>query len=188
MKWIGVAAGCVLAAGCVIATGAASSPAITQATIGGAKLGMSVSTAKQLLGKPVQKLRGTDANPGQPDDRSRLVFSKRKISVFFVDGEKGATEVTTWNRAYKTAAGVGPCSTIKQLKAAYGKQLKPSKFNSHGGVVSAWTVGKNLIFASNDHQIVEAVGLYDGSDPHVADSGGSRSYAGFITLSETRCF
>jgi hypothetical protein len=139
---------------------------------------------------PLDANRSTRVSSGQlwqPEDRSRLVFSKRKLSVYFVDGIKGSTEITTWNPTYRTAAGVGPCTTIPRLKVAYGRRLKPSKFNTQGGVVYAWTVGKNLIFASNNHLVVEAVGLYDGSDPHVSEPGGSLSYAGFITLSETRC-
>jgi hypothetical protein len=183
----GVVGAGVLGAGFLITAGEGKTPAITQTSIAGAKLGLPASAYKQLLGKPVRRLRGTVDNPGQPEDRSRLVFSKRKLSVFFVDGIKGSTEITTWNRSYRTAAGVGPCTTIQRLKAAYGNRLKPSKFNTQDGIVYAWTVGKNLIFGSNDRQVVEAVGLYDGSDPYVAVEGGSLAYAGFVTLSERRC-
>ena len=188
MKGIVLIGACLVGAGVLIAAGAASSTAITQTSIRGAKLGLSASAYKQLLGRPVSRVRGTPGNPGQPEDWSRLVFSQRKLSVYFVDGLPGATMVTTWNKSYRTAAGIGPCSTVKRLKAVYGSRLKPSKFSSQGGVTYAWTVGRNLIFASNDHRIVEVVGLFDGSDPAVSQPGGSLSYAGFIALSETRCF
>lgn len=48
----------------------------------------------------------------------------------------------------------------------------------------AYTLGKNLIFASNNHIYVEVVGLYNGSDPNVGKPGGSLSWAGYISLSE----
>ena len=193
MRRIVLVGACLVVAGVlvgtvVVVTGKAGrTPAITQTSIAGAKLGLSTKVYKQLLGRPVRRLRGTPDNPGQPEDRSRLVFTKHKLSVYFVDGRDAATEITTWNKAYRTAAGIGPCSTIARLKAVYGPRLKPSKFSTQQGVTYAWTVGQNLIFASNNRQVVEAIGLYDGSDPQVNEAGGSLSYAGFITLSEKRC-
>jgi hypothetical protein len=54
--------------------------------------------------------------------------------------------------------------------------------------VYAYTLGKNLIFASNSpHTIVEVVGLYNGSDPSVGKPGGTLSYAGGIALTERAC-
>ena len=59
--------------------------------------------------------------------------TSRKIAVYFASGEPQgeirsgaarAVEITTWNRADRTADGVGPCSTLAQLKAAYGARLK----------------------------------------------------------------
>ena len=58
---------------------------------------------------------------------SRLVFTKRKVEVYFKGTVDKGVEITTWNKAYKTAAGVGPCSTVAKLKAAYGNKLKPFK-------------------------------------------------------------
>jgi hypothetical protein len=187
MKGIVLIGACLAGAAVVIAAGAAGSVAISQTSIGGAKLGLSASAYKQLLGRPVSRVRGTPRNPGQPEDWSRLVFSQRKLSVYFIDGLRGGTMVATWNKSYRTAAGIGPCSTVKRLKAVYGTRLKPSKFSTQNGVTHAWTVGENLIFASNDRQIVEVIGLFDGSDPAVGQPGGSLSYAGFVALSETRC-
>ena len=178
-----------LAGVCILgAAGAVATPSITQTAIAGAKLGLPASAYKQLLGPPVTTARGTHADPIHPDDYSRLVFHKRKLSVYFVDGEDKGVLITTWNRRYKTAAGIGPCSTIRRAKAVYGKRLKPSKFNSQHGVVYAYTLRKNLIFASNNLFRIEVVGLYDGSDPNVSKRGGSLAYAGFITLNETPCF
>ena len=179
---------CVAGLGVATTGGASVAPEITQSAIAKANLGQTSSAYKHVLGTPVRRLRGTTVDPGSPEDYSRLVFGKRKLSVYFVDGADKGVLVTTWNKAYRTAAGVGPCSTIKRLKAVYGARLKPSKFNTQHGVVYAYTVGRNLVFASDSQTIVDAVGLYDGSDPNVGQPGGSLSYAGFITLSESACY
>ena len=178
---------CLAGLGAVGLAGGALAPRITQTAIAGAKLDRAPAAYRQALGGTGRWERGTPGNPGMPDNYARLVFARAKVSVYFADGTHRGALVTTWNKRYRTAAGVGPCSTVRRLKAVYGTRLKPSKFNTHNGVVHAYTLGKNLIFASNDRVIVEAVGLYDGSDPKVLEPGGSLSYAGFITLSETRC-
>ena len=49
-----------------------------------------------------------------PDNYTRLVFPKRKINVYFKDGVDSAIQITTWNKAYKTAAGIGPCSSVRR--------------------------------------------------------------------------
>ena len=167
--------------------GGAVTPQITQTAIAGAKLGRAPAAYRQALDGTGRWARGVPGNPGIPDNYARLVFRKAKVSVYFVDGTNTGALVTTWNKRYRTAAGVGPCSTLERLKAAYGARLTPSKFNTIDGVVYAYTLGKNLIFASNNQSTVEVVGLYNGSDPKVSEPGGSLSYAGFITLSETRC-
>ena len=123
--------------------------------------------------------------------RSRSVFGvscSPRVSVYFQPKKfRGGVMITTWDQRYKTALGIGPCSTVSELKLAYGKQLRPSKFNTQRGVVFAYTLGKNLIFATENHSYVEAVGLYDGSDPNVGKPGGSLSWAGFIILNERTC-
>lgn len=159
-------------------------PPITQTSIGGAKLGLSASAYKRLLGKPNFKLPLNDP-AGKPTGWSRLVFLN--VTVYFPSRKTRGAVVTTWARSYKTAAGMGPCSTLTDLRLAYGNRLKPSKFNTQHGVVFAYTLGKNLIFASNNKSYVEAVGLYNGSDPNVGKPGGSLSWAGYITLSERAC-
>jgi hypothetical protein len=177
---VGLACAVTLAAG-------ASTPKITPSSIAGAKIGLSRSAYKTLLGRPV-----TTQTLTQPDNWSKLVFAKRMVSVYFAGRPGGAVIVTTWNRSFKTAAGIGPCSTIAQLKRAYGSKAKPSPFNTVDGKVYAYTVGKNLLFAANGtpphpSKYVTAVALYDGSAPDVNESGGSLSLAGYIGLTETSC-
>jgi hypothetical protein len=167
-------------------TAAAETPGITQESIGGVKLGLSPATYKRLIGEPAFKLPLTHPDK-KPTGFWRLVFPR--LSVYFQPKRsRGGAVITTWDRTYKTALGMGPCSTLTELKLAYGNQLKPSKFNTQHGVVFAYTLGKNLIFASNNRRYVEVVGLYNGSDPNVGKPGGSLSWAGYITLSERTCY
>jgi hypothetical protein len=77
----------------------------------------------------------------KPTGWSHFIFGNRGLGVSFAPKKKRGAVVTTWNRSYTTAAGFGPCSTITELKLAYGNQLKPSKFNTqHGFVCGTATV------------------------------------------------
>ena len=191
MKRIITTAACSL--GVLALTGAVawavSLAPISQVSIAGAKLGMSAAAVKTAVGGSVQKGRGTVDNPGQPEDYARLAFPKRKVAAYFLDGTDKAIIVTTWNKAYRTAAGVGPCSTLAQVKAVYRSALKPSKHAIVNGVVFGYRVGKNLFFAFDARPptpspTVTAVGLYNGNAPSAANSEG---LAGFVTQSETNC-
>jgi hypothetical protein len=188
MHRIVVTAACVGVA-CAVALGAgATTPRITSTSIAGAKIGLSARAYKSLLGRPV-----ATETLVQPENWSRLVFSKRQVSVYFASRRGRAVIVTTWNKSFKTAAGIGPCSTIAQLKKAYGARVKPSPANTVDGHVYAYIVGKNLLFAANGapphpSKYVTAVALYDGSDPDVKKPGGSLSFAGFVALSEASCY
>jgi hypothetical protein len=180
MKITVIAVAFATAAMAVAAQGAVS-PAVTQSSIAHARLGLGEDAYRTLLGLPVVK-----QTLNAPEGWWRLNFTQRKLGVYFND-DNAAQVITTWNKAYRTKAGVGPCSTIKRLKRVYGKRLKPSKFNVLAGVVYAWRVGPNLLFASNNHRTVQTVALYDGSDPDVNKPGGSLSIAGFLALDEARC-
>jgi hypothetical protein len=156
-------------------------PAITATSIGGARLGLRATDYKRQLGAPWETGRHVES------EHVTLTFPKQELAVYFKGLTDTAVEITTWNRAYRTAAGVGPCSTLKELKRAYGKRLKPSEFNTINGVVFAYKVGETLLFASNDQRIVETVALYYGDAPDALEPGGSLSFAGFVALSSTRC-
>ena len=51
---------------------------------------------------------------GQPGGR-RLLHGRTKR----------ADIITTWSRRFRTAAGIGPCSTIAEMKKAYGDAVQP---------------------------------------------------------------
>jgi hypothetical protein len=154
----------VVASASVLVAAAFAAPAatVTPTSIAGAKLGLRASAYKRLFGTPVRK----DALR-YPTSWTRLVFTKRKVAVFFPPNGK-AVEVATWNASDKTARGIGPCSSILRLKAAYGPKLKRSEPSTVDNKVYAYTVGK-LIFARTGHhpkpgpsKHVTAVALYSG--------------------------
>jgi hypothetical protein len=154
----------VVASASILVSAAFAAPAATikPTSVAGAKLGLRASAYKHLFGKPVRK----DALRF-PTNWTRLVFTKKKVAVFFPPNGK-AVQVATWNPHDKTARGIGPCSSISQLKAAYGTSLKRSKFSTIGKRVYAYTVGK-LIFAAAGHdpkpgpsKHVTAIALYSG--------------------------
>jgi hypothetical protein len=154
----------VVASASIVVSVALAAPAarVTPTSVDGAKLGLRASAYKRLFGKPLRKdvLRF-------PTNWTRFVFTKRKVAVFLPPNGK-AVQVATWNPHDKTARGIGPCSSISQLKAAYGTSLKPSKYSKFGNRVYAYTVGK-LIFAAAGHEPkpgpskhVTAIALYSG--------------------------
>jgi hypothetical protein len=170
-----------------VAASQASAPTIKPNSIAGATLGQPATTYEQLFGKPyrIEVAQGGDLSDSgfqQPDGWSRLVFPKRKIDVYFdsaIDGTEKAVVITTWNTKYRTARGVGPCSTVRRLKRAYRKRVRPSRFNTQNGQTFVYTMG-NLIFADEYLTSITAVGLFDSTSPDVNQDGGTLAYAGFV--------
>jgi hypothetical protein len=180
----GVAA--VIAAVALPAAGAetAAPPVITATSLAHAKLALGKSAYARLLGAPFRYQAaggGESGEPGfqQPANYTRLVFAKRKMHVYFKDGVDRAIQITTWNKAYRTAEGIGPCSTVAELKRAYGNKLKRSKWSTQNGQTYVYTMG-DLLFAAADVAHVTAVGLYDSHAPGANEEGGTLPYAGFV--------
>jgi hypothetical protein len=175
-----VTAGAILAAAvCAVSAATATGPAITRRTIAGARLGLTEAAYRRTLGPPVSA-----STLEAPHGWTRLLFPRRRLSVYFARGRRGTgTVVTTWNPAYRTAAGVGPCTSISRLRAVYGKALSPSDRDSFNGIVFAWTLGRTLLFTSNN-LYVRSVALYAGGDPRSAKAGGPLSYAAIIAGNE----
>jgi hypothetical protein len=161
-----------------------ASPSITVTSIAHAKLALGKSTYARVLGAPFRYQAaggGESGQPGfqQPANYTRLVFARRKIDVYFKDGVDRAIQITTWNRTYRTAEGIGPCSTVAELKKAYGSRLKRSKWNTQNDQTYVYTVG-DLLFAAADLTHVTAIGLYDSHAPGANREGGALPYAGFV--------
>ena len=111
-----------------------------------------------------------------------LYYFDRGIGIYFERAGGGSIIMTTWNRHYRTAAGVGPCTPISTLKAVYGNALRASPWNSQHGKVFAYLIG-HLIFAANGpaghpSPTVTSVGIYRNIPP---------AYATFVTLNEPSC-
>jgi Protein kinase domain len=198
-----VAAGVATAGILVMRGGSASaSPAITQTSIAGAPLGLHIAGYRKILGPPDLRVDQAKQVPGFPStEYPTLIFLRPKVAVFFPDGwGSRAKIIVTWNQDFKTAAGVGPCSTIEKLKATYGDEVRPD----HWGTITKkngttdyymYDVGKNLLFPvsgelSRPHhpipgKYVHAVGLFDGSVPDADVPRGPRNFAGFVTGNET---
>jgi hypothetical protein len=191
---IAVVAG-VAAMAIPVALAVTESSSITPSSIAGAKLGLSKVAYRKLLGTPVRYQAaggGQYSDPGfqQPQNDARLIFAKRKMYVYFTQGIPGAFEITTWNRAYRTAQGVGPCSSFAQVKKAYGKRLKPNRANTLlDGTVFSYLVGRSLIFEFADvhhpgtpAKDVTAVALYDGRGLGGLEPGGPLYIASYLAL------
>ena len=93
-----------------------------------------------------------------------------------------AVEITTSNKKFRTPAGVGPCSSIDELKSAYGNALRPVPNNTIDGRVYAYMVG-HLLFGANGapphpSRHVTAVGIYRGI---------KLGFASYVLLNEPNC-
>jgi hypothetical protein len=185
MRRIAITAACAAGIGAVIvaAAGATQAASITPTSIAGAKLGLPASAYKHLFGTPFR----TELAPGG-GPFTRLVFTKRKVAVYFWNGGDHGIEVITWNKADRSATGIGPCSSIARLKAAYGSKVKPLPSSTINGAVYVYQAGQ-VLFAANGkppHPTthVTAVAVY--SAPLFHDPK-APNYAGFFILSTPNC-
>ena len=110
--------------------------------IRGVSLGTSQAQARALMTKPIRVDR-------LEDGYMRFVSTRQKLESYFRTGTKGVAVVTTWNRQFLTERQVGPCSTLTDLKRAYGPLLRPFK---QGGKTVAYRVD-TLIFTLNGSRV-----------------------------------
>lgn len=189
------------AAGGILATeGGSSTPAaaaaITQSSIDGARLGLTVADYQKLFGDTGVPVVQPKQKSGSPSTNwPTLAFDNRKLWIFFGNQRgptKRATVIVTWNPAFKTARGIGPCSTIAEMKKAYGygTGVEPDSFATMPSGVFTYDVGSNLLlsaFGPNDKgpvpsKTVTAIGLFNGTG---SDAALFHPYAGFATGNET---
>jgi tRNA A-37 threonylcarbamoyl transferase component Bud32 len=175
---VGAAIGSVL-----LTQGSERPPTISQAALGGARLGTLAGKSPSAWGQP-----GAIIPLKYPDQYAKQTFDARKVAVYYdsgiteaiQDGLVGAVEFTTWNKDDRTEAGVGPCSTLDELRAAYGPRLKVVEANIIDGKPTGFTVGQHLFFAVDertDPPRVSAVAVYSNS----------LQFAGFNALGDGPC-
>ena len=155
----------------------ARAAAITPTSIAGATLGLRKDDYKAFFG--VGWREEVFEGPNYPT----LRYFARGLAVYFEQAGGPAVEITTWNEDFRTAAGIGPCSSIEDLKRAYGNALKPSPENLIDGKPYAYIVGDHLVFGANGKPPnpsthVTAVGIYSGID---------LGFASYVLLNEPEC-
>ena len=159
-------------------------PEITPTSLAGAKPGQPRSAYIQRFGGyreftitefPSYQVRG-------------LQFQQPEIGVYFEPGKETASAITTWDRGKRTAAGIGPCSTIAAMKEAYGRKVVPtySGTSPDGKTVSSWGVGRNMLFATQDQQTISAVAVYKGTTSPRRENPGT-GLANYVAALETAC-
>jgi hypothetical protein len=137
---------------------------ITTSYIAGIHLGAGQTGARALMTKPVRLDR-------LEDGYVRLVSPRQRLEAYFRTGTKGVAVVTTWSQQLKTDEQVGPCSTVAQLKRAYGSRLVPFR---QGGRIAAYRLGP-LIFTVESGKRVGVVAL------------GRGRQAVYVALNATEC-
>jgi predicted Ser/Thr protein kinase len=156
-------------------------PKITERSIAGVTLGHMPPYYEKLLG-------GWRAEELTRVHYPSLAFQQPELALYFPDSKKPAHIITTWNRTYRTAAGIGPCSTLDAMKKAYGNRVRTtwSGTSPNGRVHWSWALGKNILFVTQDHKTIANVVLYKGVS--VEKHGGSpRDYANYVGAVETAC-
>ena len=154
---------------------------ITQTSIDGLELGRTRSYYAQTV-KPPGFKGSVLSGPGFPE----MSFQVPEIGVYFPKHGKRADMITTWNSNFRTAAGIGPCSTVAEMHRAYGPRAHAnwSGTSPDGKKHVSWQLGQNLLFMAQDQHTISAVVLFKGV-PHEKHGGSPRDYANFVGADET---
>ena len=145
---------------------------VTPSNIRGVKLGDSNALVSQTWGGGQKFTTDTPAN------YTVLQDGNRRLGAYFLGATDRTVELTTSNSHDRTADGVGPCSTLSDLKRVYGPRLKANPHMSHGKDVFGWLVGKHLMFTmGQDQRTVTTVAIYSNDT----------ASAGFIASNDGPC-
>lgn len=143
-------AACFLATAASIALAGDTLP-ISKTTIDGARLGLTAADYERFFG-PAAEPVAVDGST------TRVDFPRRKAQVFFRAGKTGGRQIVTWNRAYRTEAGIGPCSDVGDLLRVYRGKLRMYWAN---GVVLGYGWG-DVVFMVYKNSRVTLVSLGPG--------------------------
>lgn len=174
-------------------TGASGPPAITPSAIDGLLLGRTQSWYARHIAPPGYKASVVDAPFSNKPLFPELAFQTPAIGVYFPKNSGKAFIITTWNRDYRTAAGIGPCSTIAQMLQAYGRRAVPTYSGTdphnpkrHG----SWQLGRSLLFMTDNQKTISSVVLFHGpANPRapVQTPGTNQGWANYLGANETAC-
>ncbi len=179
-----VLAAVAAATGLLLTRGSKAAPVtITPTSIGGAKLGDADVTLERLWGIAYRKL-----TLDFPPNYSLLTYNGRALSAYFVGTSVKTVEITTANGGDRTADGIGPCSSLADLKKVYGRRLKNNPHmlgqGKDKGHVFGYIVGKHILFTMGPQanpNTVETVALYSNNRSNELGS------AGFLASNDGPC-
>jgi tRNA A-37 threonylcarbamoyl transferase component Bud32 len=193
-----IALGVVAAAAAIVlgllATNTSSGPAapakLTQSAIDGLTLGHPRSYYAHALG-PYRAFVETPVVPGVASFPA-ISFEGPQVAVYFQKHARNAFVITTWNRTFRTAEGIGPCSTLAQMRSVYGRRAVPtaSGTSPNGKEHGSWQLGRNLLFVTQDHKTISAVALFTGpanARATVQPAGTDQGDANYLGANETAC-
>jgi tRNA A-37 threonylcarbamoyl transferase component Bud32 len=156
-------------------------PEITQRAIDGLTLGHLPSYYARRLGGYKPSILGGPEYP-------TMSFQQPEVAVYFPAQRKPAQIITTWNPNFRTANGIGPCSTLAAMRRAYGKRAHTnwSGTSPDGKKHFSWQLGRNILFETQDQRTISTVVLFKGVA--VEKHGGSpRDWANYVGANETAC-
>lgn len=125
---IAIAVGSALALSLGAGVATAQVNVIAPTSINGVGTGAGPSAYRAAFGRP-----RTDRLEG---NITRLVFNGKQTEVYIGTNGRGSA-IVTGNRTFRTASGVGPCSTYAELKAAL-----PGITRVSGSGGAGWKIGR----------------------------------------------
>jgi serine/threonine-protein kinase len=162
-----------------------AAPEITQSAIDGITLGHTAAYYAKTI-KPRGYKPSVLTQPGFPE----MSFQQPELAVYFPKHGKRADIITTWNPSFRTAAGIGPCSTLSQMHKVYGKRAPAAQSGTspNGKVHWSWQVGRNLLLVTQNHKTISSVVLFKGIGfRNEGHDGSPQSWANYVGAVETAC-
>jgi hypothetical protein len=113
--------------------GAATSHLITGSSLAGARLGLKQRDYTRVLGRLHFRTKFAGG-------LTRLEYAKGDVHVFVSRATGRGVGFFTAAEEYRTSAGIGPCSPVTKLQAAYGSRLRPVR-NATSHQIVAYRLG-----------------------------------------------